>query len=100
MEKNGAPDLEALSTEKVLLVVITSNRGLAGAFNANVIKATNLLISQKYATQHSKGNVSILAIGKRGHDYFFRQDYSLIGNHTELFSHMNFENTSDRKSVV
>ncbi|HUH17764.1 ATP synthase F1 subunit gamma [Albibacterium sp.] len=100
MEENASPYLEARSPEKVLLVVVTSNRGLAGAFNANVIKATNLLISQKYAAQHSKGNVSILAIGKRGHDYFFRQNYNLIGNHTELFSHLNFENTSVITDVI
>jgi len=94
IEGNASPYLEIRNPEKVLLVVITSNRGLAGAFNANVIKATNLLISQKYSEQHKKGNVSILAIGKRGHDHFFRQGYSLIGNHTELFSQLNFENTS------
>jgi len=94
IEGNASPYLEIRNPEKVLLVVITSNRGLAGAFNANVIKATNLLISQKYSEQHKKGNVSILAIGKRGHDHFSRQGYSLIGNHTELFSQLNFENTS------
>jgi len=94
IEGNASPYLDNRNPDKVLLVVVTSNRGLAGAFNANVIKATNLLISQKYKEQHKKGNVSILAIGKRGHDHFSRQGYSLIGNHTELFSQLNFENTS------
>src|SRR5690606_28525511 len=94
VEGNTSPYLENRSPEKVLIVVITSNRGLAGAFNANVIKAANLLISQKYSEQHKKGNISILAIGKRGHDHFLRQNYTLIGNHTELFSQLNFENTS------
>jgi F-type H+-transporting ATPase subunit gamma len=100
MEENASPYLEERSPEKVLLVVITSNRGLAGAFNANVIKATNLLISNKYAIQHSKGNVNILAIGKRGHDYYSRLDYNVLGNHNELFSNLNFENTSLITDVI
>jgi len=94
IEGNESPYLDNRNPDKVLLVVLTSNRGLAGAFNANVIKAANLLISQKYSEQHRKGNVSILAIGKRGHDHFARQGYQVIGNHTELFSQLNFENTS------
>src|SRR5690606_1012876 len=94
IEGNASPYLDNRSPEKVLIVVVSSNRGLAGAFNANVMKATNLLISQKYSEQRKKGNVSILAIGKRGHEYFSRLNYPLIGNHTELFSQLNFENTS------
>jgi len=100
IEDNASPYLDNRSPEKVLLVVVSSNRGLAGAFNANVIKAANVLISQKYAEQRKKGNVSILAIGKRGHEYFARQNYPLIGNHTELFSQLNFENTSLITDVI
>lgn len=100
IEGNASPYLDNRNPEKVLLVVISSNRGLAGAFNANVIKAANVLISQKYAEQRKKGNVSILAIGKRGHEYFARQNYPLIGNHTELFSQLNFENTSLITDVI
>ena len=100
IEGNASPYLDNRSPEKVLLVVISSNRGLAGAFNANVIKAANVLISQKYAEQRKKGNVSILAIGKRGHEYFARQNYPLIGNHTELFSQLNFENASLITDVI
>jgi len=94
LEGTASPYLDDRNPEKVLLVVISSNRGLAGAFNANVIKGANLLISQKYSEQHKRGNVSILAIGKRGQDYFSKQKYPMVGNHTDLFSQLNFENTS------
>ena len=100
MEGNASPYLDNRNPEKVLLIVITSNRGLAGAFNSSIIKATNLLISQKYSEQHKKGNVSILAIGKRGHDHFAKANYSMVGNHTELFSQLNFENTSAITELV
>src|SRR5690606_6620168 len=100
IEGNVSPYLDNRNPERAVLVVISSNRGLAGTFNANVIKAANVLISQKYAEQRKKGNVSILAIGKRGHEYFARQNYPLIGNHTELFSQLNFENTSLITDVI
>lgn len=94
LEGTASPFLDDRQPEKVLLVVVSSNRGLAGAFNSNVIKGANLLISQKYSEQRKRGNVSILAIGKRGQDYFARQNYPMVGNHTDLFSQLNFENTS------
>ena len=76
---------------KVLIVVISSNRGLAGAFNANVIKTTNQLIQTKYATQAAAGQVQILSIGKKGHDYFSKRPYGQLGHHNELFSSLTFE---------
>ncbi|WP_353197721.1 ATP synthase F1 subunit gamma [Parapedobacter defluvii] len=79
---------------KVLIVVIASNRGLAGAFNANAIKTANQLIADKYSEQMQAGNVSIVAIGKRAQDYYQRRRYQVIGDNNELFSALNFENTS------
>lgn len=51
--------------EKVLLIVITSDRGLAGAFNANIIKLAKATIVEKYADQNKKGNVTVWNIGKK-----------------------------------
>src|SRR5512133_1291809 len=50
--------------QKVLIVVITSNKGMCGAFNANVIKAANFLINEEYPQLAQKGNVHLLTIGK------------------------------------
>ncbi|WP_039053472.1 ATP synthase F1 subunit gamma [Sphingobacterium sp. T2] len=94
VEGNDSPYTQDREPNKVLLVVITSNRGLAGAFNTNVIKTTNNLIASKYADQFSKGDVSIIAIGKRGHDYFAKRNYNVIGNHNDLLNNLNFENVS------
>jgi len=52
--------------EKVLLIVITSDRGLCGAYNANIIKLAKNAIREKYAAQAAKGNVQIWSIGKKG----------------------------------
>src|SRR5688572_20828445 len=51
---------------RVLIVVITSDRGLAGAFNANVTKAVVSLLNTQYSTQLAAGNVQFMTIGKRG----------------------------------
>ncbi len=80
--------------KNVLVVVVTSNRGLAGAFNTNVIKTANLLISEKYSTFHKSGNLHIVAIGKKSQDYYEKRQYNVVGNNNEVFSALNFENVS------
>ncbi len=77
--------------EKVLIVVLTSNRGLCGAFNGNVIKETRRLISEKYADQYRKGNVRILTIGKKGYDFFRKTQVKLLPEQNNLLNHLSFE---------
>jgi F-type H+-transporting ATPase subunit gamma len=94
LEDSGSPYIQEREPRKVLIVAVSSNRGLAGAFNANVIKATNLLISEKYAEQYRKGNVSIVGIGKKTQDYYQKRKYNVIGNNNELFSALSFDNVA------
>src|SRR5689334_2179235 len=70
--------------EKVLLIVITSDRGLAGAFNANVIKLTKATINEKYSTQLKKGNVTIWNIGKKGWEHFVKNNYKTDATHKDI----------------
>jgi len=100
VEDASSPYMAVRKPKKILLVVVTSNRGLAGAFNANAIKATNLLISTKYSEQHKKGNITIVAIGKKGQDYYKKNKYEVLGNHSELFANLNFENTSKITDMI
>jgi F-type H+-transporting ATPase subunit gamma len=78
--------------EKVLLIVITSDRGLAGAFNSNVIKLTKLTILEKYDAQHKKGNVTIWNIGKKGYEHFSKNNYKADATHKDIFLQLTFEN--------
>ena len=88
----------AFSTEKpvknVLLVVITSNRGLCGAFNSNVIKLAARTAGEKYSEQKKAGNVQVLAIGKKAADFFKKMNYKVFDNKSELFDGLNYEKTS------
>ena len=76
--------------KNVLVVAITSNRGLCGAFNSNIIKQTNTLINDVYSDK----NVSVLAIGKKANDAFAKQD-RVIGNKSEVFDDLTFENVAE-----
>ena len=75
-------------------MVVSSNRGLAGAFNTNVIKTANNLIAEKYSAQLRAGNVSIVAIGKKSQEFYQRRKYNVIGNNNDLYLELNFINAS------
>lgn len=80
--------------EKILVVVITSNRGLCGAFNANVIKEARSVILEKYADQARTGNLTLLTIGKKGYDFFRKQNINMLPEQNNLLLDPNFDNVN------
>jgi F-type H+-transporting ATPase subunit gamma len=78
--------------EKVLLIVITSDRGLCGAFNANLIKLAKATIAEKYADQNKKGNVTIWSIGKKGYEHFIKNKFKADSTYKDIFLNLTFEN--------
>lgn len=82
--RSGYPD-------KILLVVVSSNKGLCGGFNANVIKETIRLIDEDYYGENEEGNVDILTIGKAATDYFIKKGYKIVGSDNELLEQLSFE---------
>ena len=94
LEEGSSPFLQEREPNRVLIVVVSSNRGLAGAFNSNVIKTANILLAEKYSAQLKAGNVSIVGIGKKGQEFYQRRKYNVIGNNNELFNELNFTNVS------
>jgi F-type H+-transporting ATPase subunit gamma len=81
--------------EKILIAVITSNRGLCGGFNSNVIKGVNQLIREKYPEQAAKGDVSIVCVGKKGSDFFKKNNFKVITSHNELWDKLNYDNVAE-----
>ena len=77
--------------EKVLFIVITSDRGLCGAYNANIIKLAKLTIREKYSAQFAKGNVQIWTVGKKGYEHFLKNRYNVDASYKDIFLHLNFE---------
>jgi len=80
--------------EKILIVPITSNRGLCGGFNSNIIKEVNNLLNTTYAEQYNKGNVSLDSIGRKASEFFGKRDYQVIGVHDALLERISFTQVS------
>ncbi|WP_462266537.1 ATP synthase F1 subunit gamma [Mucilaginibacter sp.] len=94
LEEGSSPYLQEREPVRVLLVVVTSNRGLAGAFNTNAIKTANQLIAGKYSAQYKAGNISIVAIGRKAQEFYQKRGYKVIGNNNEVYTDLNFSNVS------
>ena len=77
---------------KVLFIVITSDRGLAGAYNANIIKLARQTINEKYPSQLAKGDVHIWNIGKKGYEQLVKGNYNANPRHKDIFLNLTFEN--------
>jgi F-type H+-transporting ATPase subunit gamma len=86
------PLAEEREVERVLLIPISSDRGLCGAYNANVIKLTRQAIAEKYAAQNAKGNVVVMPVGKKAYEYFTRYGFKVIDNYWTLFADLSFDN--------
>jgi F-type H+-transporting ATPase subunit gamma len=83
--------------KQALVVVVTSNRGLCGAFNTNINKEAVLQINSEYAQQRRDGKVTVLFIGKKGYDFFRRRfrDLNYITDYIGLYDQMGYENVSE-----
>jgi len=79
----------------VLVVAITSNRGLCGAFNSNIIKEVTRLKSKEYQSK----NVSIVAIGKKANDAF-KKTSKVVANKSEVFDDLTFENVAEIAQIL
>ncbi len=82
---------EARPVEKALIIVVTSDRGLCGGYNSNLIKLAKQIIKDKYAAQNAKGNVQVLPIGKKGYEHFTKNGFKVIDAYWDIFSGLSFD---------
>jgi F-type H+-transporting ATPase subunit gamma len=80
--------------QKVLLIVVTSNRGLCGPFNTNVIKAAKAHIDENYRDHNKNGHLDIFTIGRKGTDFFKKNLYNVINSNNDIFDTLTFANTT------
>ena len=76
---------------KVLIIVVTSDRGLCGGYNSNLIKLAKQTITDKYAAQLAKGNVQILPVGKKGYEHFNKNGFQVVDKYWDIFTGLSFE---------
>jgi F-type H+-transporting ATPase subunit gamma len=84
-DQSAHPLLAQRPMEKILLVLITADRGLCGAFNANLLRA-----AERYLAEHSSQQVSLLAVGRKGRDYFRRKQIGKLGERVGLLGKLRF----------
>lgn len=78
------------NADKVLLVIVTADRGLAGAFNSNIIKLAEQAINTKFAAHRDSGRLFLTCVGRKGHEHFKRRGYELVGDFRGAFDKLSF----------
>lgn len=99
-EGGDNPYAEERNIERVLLVVVSSDRGLCGAFNSSVFKATKALIAEKYSDVEASGNLEILPIGKKAFEHFAKRKYNVIKTYSHLIEKLNFADAKEAAEMV
>lgn len=84
-----------LDKKKVLVVVVTADRSLCGAFNSNILRRFNMLIQDDFKTYYDAGDLSVVTVGRKGDEYFAKRDFHLVGRYTNFFNHMSISNAVD-----
>ncbi|MCL6098889.1 MAG: ATP synthase F1 subunit gamma [Bacteroidetes bacterium] len=77
--------------KSIALIVVTSDRGLCGAFNMNIIRTAELMIKGELIEFHHNGKLQLYCVGKKGNDYFTKRNYPVVGSYPGIFSNLKFE---------
>jgi len=84
----NSPLLNAREIKRVAIVVVTSDRGLCGSFNMNLIREAMQVSNEQYAEYLASGNLVFYCIGRKGLDFFTRENRQLVGRYPGIFSHL------------
>jgi len=95
-----SPFAEVREVHKVLVVVVTSNRGLCGAFNTAIARLAHQHIDEHYSTLRQQNHLDLICIGRKGFEYFQKRKYPLIGQNHDLFANISFETISELGAVI
>ncbi|HNP17347.1 MAG TPA: ATP synthase F1 subunit gamma [Fulvivirga sp.] len=93
-DDNGSKYTAQREANNILVMVVTSDKGLCGAFNSNVFKATVKHLQKNYESQLKAGNVDIMPIGKKSLEYFTKRDYNVVSDYWDMFSPTSFETSA------
>ena len=86
--------------KKILIIVVSADRGLCGSFNSNVFKSVSRLIQEKYQEQNAQGDVTILAIGRKANDFYGKRKMNVIDSYVNLFQGLSFNRVSETMEFV
>lgn len=82
---------EPEETTGALVIVLSGDRGLCGAFNSNVFKKAESVIEEEYAEVQEEGDLYLLCVGRKGHEHFDKRGYTLVGDYRGIFDDLQFD---------
>jgi len=91
---------EVRKPTKILLVVLTSNRGLCGGFNSNIIKLAVDRIHNTYEIQNRNHDVDLITIGRKGTEFFRKRQYNVIESWDDIFDSLTFEEVAHKATLL
>jgi len=92
IEKNfNNPLFLEREVKRIALIVVTSDRGLCGGFNMNVIRKSEEMAKDELASFNQDGKLDLYCIGKKGNDYLTKRPYNVVGSYPGIFSYLKFE---------
>jgi F-type H+-transporting ATPase subunit gamma len=86
-EADSHPLLASREIDKVLLIVVTSDRGLCGGFNANICKAAERFVKEH---RNEYGEITVMTVGRKGHE-FLRNRQKVVKNYSNIFGNLNYQ---------
>ncbi len=95
LEQQQYPLLARRPERKILLVVVTADRGLCGAFNANLLRA-----AQSYIGDRGADNVSLITVGRKGRDFFRRRSVKITAEYVNIFRELDFSHAKELASRI
>jgi F-type H+-transporting ATPase subunit gamma len=90
VEETDIPLLQCRQSKKILIVVVTADRGLCGAFNSNLLRYAISRIKQ-----YQNETVTLYPVGKKGYDFFVRRSYSIHAHKIQFFNNLTFSDASE-----
>lgn len=81
--------------KKVLVILVTSDRGLCGGFNANIIKMAQRVIHEDYGTLYAKGDVTMICAGTKGTEFFRKRGYKITSAYPAIFQNLSFSSAKE-----
>jgi len=95
LEQQEHPLLARRPERKILLVVVTADRGLCGAFNANLLRT-----AENYIRERGRDKVSLMAVGRKGRDFFHRRSIKITAEYVNIFRHLEFSHAKDLSDKI
>lgn len=89
------PLLAERAVKRILIIVVTSDRGMCGAFNTNIIKKAVELIDNNYSELYKSNNLELLCIGKKGYQFFSKRNYTIYKSYINIFSRLDYSIAKD-----